>query len=438
MAKEIKLPTCEVGNSIVMESFESAKIQNNNELSKQIGGYSVEQVAVLEELESQRRPKFMRVADRYYQHVPTPCGTYQLKHRDKRELKDDGVDFREIKKYHGFTVEHNFREYRYEVNGWLNLSEPLPCKPIKGAYGTIIILLAHLFGMQLDLFLDYLTIMVTRPQQKLPIVVLTSRIQGTGKTTLFYLLRLLFGENSIIMNVSQYSQQFNALYASKLIICIDETAIKDEFIKERIKQDSTADSIQLRKMHAEHETLPFFGKFFLATNKELDFAQLDEDDIRFWVIRVPKLESYDPDFNKKLESEAPAFLFFILNRKLSTEKPKSRQWFSREQLRTDALDAVILESRSKCAKDVEAMMEDKTDEFGVFQATASDIYELIGKRYSVSEIRKALKNELKLNPEHGWYSQFGNGAKKAGRCYTFRSTTAPSQEEEGKEGGMPF
>lgn len=402
-------------------------VVGNNSVKVQ---YSGDESKSLDENLSPEAIKLARVADRYYQRIATPDGSKVWKLRDKSELKQDGISLPKVAKYHGFTVNHNFFHYKEEVNGWLNLSSPLPTEPKEGAHETTTALLQHIFGEQAELFLDYLSLLLTRPKQLLPVLVVTSVLQGTGKTTLLHLMRYLFGENATIINVSQYAQQFNALYASKLIICIDETMMSEEFIKERIKNDSTATTIQLRKMHSEHETLPFFGKFILATNKETNFAKLEKEDIRFWVVRVKKLEKYDPDFETKIKKEVPAFLYFLKHRTLSVPRPLSRMWFSPEQIRTDALEAVIRESRSKCAKDIEVLAADKASELGTFYATSTDIFEMMGKKYPLSEIRKALKEELKVQPEVKWYKPGGYGSERTGRCYTF---TASEVSHNGKE-----
>ena len=45
------------------------------------------------------------------------------------------------------------------------------------------------------------------------------------------------------------------------------------------------------------------------------FAILDAEDSRFWVMRIPKLQSgYDPDFKQKLRDEIPFFIGFLKHR----------------------------------------------------------------------------------------------------------------------------
>ena len=54
----------------------------------------------------------------------------------------------------------------------------------------------------------------------------------------------------------------------------------------------------------------------------------------FWIMEVPKPKNDDPDLMEKLKAEIPAFLNFILNRKLRTQKA-SRMWFHNSLIKTD-------------------------------------------------------------------------------------------------------
>lgn len=340
----------------------------------------------------------VRVADKYYQLVQTPDGNKEWRLRDKMELKQDGKCLPDIPKYVGWTVKHSWRNYQHDIDGWLNLSAPPKWEPEKGEFPTIEKLFSHIFGEQLQLGYDRYSLLINQPEQLQPILVLTSKEQGTGKTTLLKFDGLLFGTNAVILNINQYYQQFNGLFASKIIIGIDETVISESTIKERLKQDSTANTIQLRKMHSEHVSLPFFGKFTLCTNRETDFARLEEEDMRFWVRKVGKIENFDADFDKKLEKEIPAFLYFLMNREMSVPKPLSRQWFSKEQLYTEALGNVLRESRSKLSKDIEVIVKEKISESNKdIYITVNELKGLLGGNYSISEISNCLRKEMGLS-----------------------------------------
>ena len=362
--------------------------------------------------------QIVRVADEYHEKGQTPQLELRWLPRKRKELEKDGCDLSKVPKFRGWTNEPDFLNYREDVGGWLNLSQPLPYEPKEGDWPTIRQLFAHIFGEQIELGYDYYSLILTKPKQLLPILVLVSEEQGTGKSTLLQFNGMLIGANAVILNVSQYSQQFNGVYAAKLIIGIDETVISEQFIKERLKQDSTATSIQLRKMHSEHQTLPFSGKFILCTNREKDFAKLEKEDMRFWVRKVGKIEKYDADFTLKLQEEVPAFAHFLLNRELSVPAPLSRMWFAPEQLKTDALEVVVANSISDCAKDITIWSESvNRAEFG---ATEKDIWEELGKKYTLAQVRKALKEELKLpNNNKRFIDRFGN--PQVGRAYVFQT-----------------
>ncbi|MBV5281721.1 MAG: hypothetical protein JZU53_04715 [Paludibacter sp.] len=359
---------------------------------------------------------FARIGDVYYQMV-----NGELIKRDKREIKDDGVNIKSIEQYYGFTVEHDFENYRLRVNNFYNLSNPLQHKECNGNFPTIEKMFKHIFQHQVDIGYDRYQLLLQQPTQIQPILVLVSELQGTGKTSLLDFDKVLFGSNAVISKMSEYIQPFNAVYASKLVIGIDESSIDENFIKQRIKQDSTAKTILLRKMHSEHKLMPFFGKFTLCSNREKDFAHIEKSDIRFWIIKVPKLKEFNPNFLSDIEKEIPAFLYWIKRRTMSVPVSQSRQWFSQEQLKTDALENCIEHSKSKLAKDILIYVQNKMedDEVKTMGATASDFVEIFNRKYSISEITNVLVEELKLpKPVKRRYINY-HGVEKQSRPFNF-------------------
>lgn len=335
--------------------------------------------------------RFCRIADKYYEQGISPEGEEILQLRDKQELKQDGVSYYSLPKYMNFTVEHDFFNFKRNIAGYYNLSTPLPWNSSKGEFSTIRQFFEHIFGEQVELGFDYFQLLICNPHQKLPTLALVSKEQMTGKTTWLNFNKMVFGGNCVVMNLSQYAQQFNALYASKLVIGIDETAINESFIKERLKMDSTADTIMLRKMHQEHKPMPFYGKFVLCSNEETNFANIDEDDVRFWVRKLNPI-AFDATFSDKLRAEIPAFLHWLINREMYVKEPLSRQWFSKEQLRTEALDAVVEESKSKLYKDICIVIEEQITKYEHdIYLTISELEGLLNnKRYSKSDIKQCL------------------------------------------------
>lgn len=366
----------------------------------------------------------VRVADKFYQYLEMTDKTRVWVYREFQGLKQDNFDFTKVKKYKGFTVEPNFLNHKSEIDGWLNLFEGLAYEPKEGEFPTIEKLFKHIFQEQLEYGYDRYSLLLKEPKQLQPILVLASSLQATGKSTLLNLTQNLFKGNAVIINVSQYSQQFNALYASKLCIGIDETIISEQFVKERLKQDSTAKHIHLRRMRTDHSAIPFYGKFTLCTNKELDFARIEDDDQRFWVRRPGKIEEFDPLFEEKLIEEIPYFLHFLSTRTLSVPVSQGRMWFTKEQLYTDALADVISNSKSDCAKDIEIFFEEQLDKQNrvTIGATATEIFSFLNSKYKINEISYTLLHELKKDNRNKIYYDLNNNNRN-GRAYIFSRTT---------------
>lgn len=125
-------------------------------------------------------------------------------------------------------------------------------------------------------------------------------------------------------------------------------------------------------------------------------------------------EDFIPDFDSKLRSEAPAVLHTLATRGIVTQC-RSRMWFAPEDIATDALEVVRQESRSECAKDIRIWAEEVGENFG---ATESEIFEALGRRYSLNEIRSALKKELKMENNNKRFND-RYGTSRIGRAYLF-------------------
>jgi hypothetical protein len=191
---------------------------------------------------------------------------------------------------------------------------------------------------------------------------------------------------------------FNGSYALKLVIVVDESRIEKKDM-DKVRAMSTAQTIQLRRMYQDHQAIDFFGKFVLLSNIEREFAYLNDHDIRFW-IRKLKPVNFDPDFEEKLKSEIPAFLHFLFSQKLSTTK-QSRMWFTPEQLATDELRNVKIESRSWLCKEVIEALINYMNDNGLNECkyTARDIkvaFFSTNNQIGVSDINRALREEMNM------------------------------------------
>lgn len=312
---------------------------------------------------------YFRVADGYYKNVEIPDKwnnlTLTYHKRQKATILDDhGKDiFKHVAKYEAFCNVPDHINYQRVINNCFNTYHPFAHEPEDGNYSQTLDFLKHIFGedeMKIDenttikryeIALDYLTILYKTPQQILPILCLVSKERQTGKTTFLKWLKLIFTENCAIVGNQDFENNFNSHWATKLIIGCDETKIDKVVVMERIKGLSTASSIMKEGKGVDQIAMDFFGKFILLSNNEENFATIDREEIRFWVIKVPRFTTQNVDLLDDLLDEIPAFLHYLNQRKIITQR-KERHWFDTKLLRTDALDKIVSNSKPTLEKNI--------------------------------------------------------------------------------------
>jgi hypothetical protein len=308
-----------------------------------------------------------------------------------------------IPKFDGFACVPSHLNYQEHVGTFYNLYHPLAWKPEPGSCNTILQFLQHIFGEQLELGLDYLTLLYTRPTQKLPVLCLVSKERKTGKTTFLLFLQLLFGKNMTFNSNSDFQSQFNAEWMNMLLIAIDEALLQRREDSEKIKNLSTARSSKSEAKNKDRKEIEFFGKFVLCSNHEENFIVIDPTETRYWVIKIPVLQVENTRLLDEMEQEIPAFLDFLLQRPLSVPHELTRMWFSEKQLRTEALMRVTRNNRSKIETEILLTLKEVFDTTGVkeLQVANKDILELLKKtlpRLSRQQVTMVLQQEWKLEP----------------------------------------
>lgn len=380
---------------------------------------------------------YMRVATSYYKRVmaPTIAG-------DKVEIlvpwnidtirQDEGRDYLgQIPKYDGFTCVPNHTNYQEVYENFINTYYRLSHTPIKGKLDNTMVFLSHIFGEQIEFGLDYLQLLYLKPLQILPILCLVSRERSTGKSTFLKWLKALFEGNMTYLTNDNFSSQFNADWANRLLICIDEVLFNKEELTERIKYLSTTNINKMEAKGRDKVEVEFFGKFILCSNNEENFIRIDDDENRFWVRKVTKFKIEDTEMLSKLISEIPAFLYFLQHRPLHAPSPLSRMWFSFEQIRTKALERLFQQKRSKVEIPVIEVLYDLFQEIddNEIRICPKDIEELFvreKRKISKTDIMRVLKNWWMLKPENNtksyktYYLSGGEyySADRRGRYYT--------------------
>lgn len=381
---------------------------------------------------------YIRIGTSYYKKVlaPTISG-------DKIEIliswnidtikQDEGRDYiAVIPKYDGFTCIPNHIDYKQIYENFYNTYFPLSNNPHKGNIDNTLSFLQHIFGKQFELGLDYLQLLYIRPIQILPILCLVSKERATGKSTFLKWLKLIFESNMTYLTNDSFSSQFNADWASKLLICIDEVLFHKEELTERIKYLSTTNINKMEAKGKDRIEVDFFGKFILCSNNENNFIQIDDNEIRFWVIKVSRIENEDTELLAKLKFEIPAFLYFLQCRQLSVSQAISRMWFSPQQIRTKALERLVSYSGRKIEIPILETIYELFQEISedILYLCPKDILVLLEKNrkhISANEIRRILK-KWELQPEDNTKSYKGYNyssgeyylVDRRGRYYTIK------------------
>jgi hypothetical protein len=369
---------------------------------------------------------YFRVGDQYYEFVHVPNKYGQIEKRWQARMKGTIMDdhgrtiFQHIPKYKAFCSVPDHLNFQSVINNCFNIYSPFEWEAdahrcSEADFPNILQFIKHIFGeakitftnpdtktkheyINWELGMDYLQLLLQRPTEKLPIICLVSRLNNTGKSTFGKFLKILFTGNVAIVGNQDLAGDFNAHWASKLLVICDETKIDKQHVVEKVKNLSTADKIMMNAKGKDHVELDCFIKFIFITNNEDSFMTITEDDIRYWVHKVPRINSEVTNMLYLMQEEIPSFLSFLSTRKLLTEQ-LNRMWFHPLLLKTEALKKVIVNSQPTILKELMQHLRDMFMDFGVdkIHMTSLDIKEEFfrGARYEKNYIEKIVREELK-------------------------------------------
>ena len=361
---------------------------------------------------------YIRVGTTYYKIIEKPLisgDTTSVLVRWNREtiISDHGKAFlSSIPKHDGFCCIPEHLDYQQIVRGFYNIYYEIPChassetEDLKSKIPFSLNFVAHIFGEQLEMGLDYLKILFQFPTQILPILCLVSKERATGKSTFIKWLKEIFGLNMTYIKGDSFGSQFNSDWAAMLVVAIDEVFFDKKEITERLKYLSTTNKDKLEAKGKDREEIDFFAKFILCSNNEENFIQIDENEIRFWILKINPINTENTEFLDNLISEIPHFLRFLIERPFATEK-KTRMWFSADEIRTKALQKLVFKNNNKLeSKMIELLYEffesNNNEEINV---VPQDILNMMNKMFrptywTRNDIRNILKETWKLNPQN--------------------------------------
>lgn len=393
--------------------------------------------------------RYFRVGDQYHEKVEIPNKwgdlekTFHL--RQKQTIVDDyGKELlTHIPKYKAFCNVPNHSNYQQVISNCYNMYYPFEHLEEEGECPTTLKYLEHIFGKgevvvkhptkgelrvkELDLGLDYISLLYLQPQQILPILCLASKENSTGKSTLGSWLKLLFTQNVAVVGNADLANEFNKSWAGKLIIICDEAKIDKNVVVERIKSLSTANKIFMNGKGKDQVEIDFFGKFILLTNNEENFIYAGDEDVRYWVRKVPVITELLVDMLGEMKEEIPAFLHFIAKRKMATEN-LFRAWFFPELIKTEALKKVVAFSKSTVEKEFRHNIREMFFDFGLTKIMLSldDIKEdMFKSKYEKNYLKHVIQEQIKADQYHIWeyegkfYQSLGQIESEVGESFNF-------------------
>lgn len=357
---------------------------------------------------------FIRVGDDYFEIIYRPDKNGQPKRvlcpRKKGTITDDygKHSLQYINKYKGFCLVPSHIDYQQTVGEFYNQYYALDYTPMEEAKEedcpATLKMIRHIFGEKLDVGLDYLQLLYTRPAQNLPVLCLVSAERNTGKSTFGQWLLDIYGHNGVKLGNGDLANDFNAFYIQKLLIVIDETSIDKRIVSESVKRMSTEQGeIVVNAKGINQSTSEFIGKFVFISNLEENFMHIGKGENRYLVLKIPPLESDNPTFLQDLKAEIPAFLGYIKSRELVHHK-KTRMWFDFEEIKTDQLARVIEANKSYVERAIVQLVRDTFEKYDeiVLRMSAQDIFDEIkdlNRKIDKQQVIDALKNEMHYTPK---------------------------------------
>lgn len=390
--------------------------------------------------------KYMRIGPDYFRLINE--GTYNNDGEKEREdeilvpwksaeiNRDYGKDaLNNIIRLDGFCNIPNHINYKQIVDNKWNLYSNVKHETYSGEFPYIQKFIKHVFQDQYEMALDYIQLLYSKPYQKLPVLGLVSKEEGTGKSTFLKLLYMIFQNNMTFVTPEDILGQWSSHWVSKLIVASEETMFDDnKKALEKIKAISTADKIMRSERFVNASLIDCFVKFIFCSNHEDNFIKLNAGSSRFWIIKVNKIkeEDKDTDLDAKMKEEIPYFMHFLQNRTIVHAR-KGRMWFADNDYKTEAFQNIVRHSEPGVVKNLRIKIEDYFLRFPVhtLQMCVKDfkkVFEIHGDDFFLNKMVQEFlsKDHQKIANRYSYYIDNPNDlnvpiiVRDQGRFYTFK------------------
>lgn len=356
---------------------------------------------------------------------------------------------KKLPKYDGFINIPSHKDFQKVIGRYYNMYRQLSYQPSdedlhKVGWQKIYSTMEHIFGTdnhgrglmpgdegydensQFEIGMDYVQKLYLDPTQNLPILCLVSNERGTGKTSFLDLLQIMFADNMVIVGNDQMTSNFNTLISGRLVVGVDESNLADnKTFTEKLKYWSTAKQLPMEGKGKDAVMIENFTKYVLCSNNERRFIYASDQEVRFWVRKVPKLPKDSTIGNIKpyFEEEMPAFMAYLSQRKMwfDPDDPTKvdRMYFPPELLHTKALDDLLEAQRPRPERKMREWLHQWFIDFGKREllATVDKLQEAIAetdRKFASNDIED-LKRYIEENmcvPKYGESGGRGSRSKR--------------------------
>ncbi|MBA6362322.1 integrase [Colwellia sp. BRX8-4] len=175
-------------------------------------------------------------------------------------------------------------------------------------------------------FIQWLAHIFQKPADKPSVAILMKSAEGTGKGTLYKLLKKMLGSNSNQVNGHyQLTGRFNSVIAGKLLIFGDEVDLTSKAVFDKAKGIISEPTISLELKGIDAEPVPNFARFIFAGNHG-QILRAGTRERRFLVLEPSSHKVDDKEYFKALNDlidgdGASYFLEHLLNIDINSFNP---------------------------------------------------------------------------------------------------------------------
>jgi len=211
-----------------------------------------------------------------------------------------------------------------------NTFQGFGCQPVAG---NVSLILNHIHNVLCGgdsvastYFIQWLAHLFQKPADKPSVAILMKSAEGTGKGTLYKLLKKMLGINANQVNGHyQLTGRFNSVIAGKLLIFGDEVDLTSKAVFDKIKGIISEPTISLELKGIDAEPVPNFARFIFAGNHG-QILRAGTRERRFLVLEPSSHKvddkKYFQDLNKLIDGDGAAyFLEHLLNIGISSFNP---------------------------------------------------------------------------------------------------------------------